>query len=236
MEEFDFALDGTWASTKGITLCRPVSFSVAVPRTQTINIPGRNGALHIDEGAFNVRTGAVDCYALSASDVAGAMATISGWLFQPDGYRKLQVSDDTGHYWYARIVNAAQIATRLAMLNPFSIEFECKPFRLVNGSETYVPVTVLTELSNPTGFNAYPLLEIIASAEGTVSNSNGSVTVNAAGTYIIDCEEMRAYTSGGDAADYLISSDAFPYLPPGTSGFTISNTITLKVAPRWHTI
>lgn len=236
MQELDFALDGVWASTKGITLCRPVSFSAAVPRTQSVNIPGRNGALHIDEGAFNVRTGAVDCFALQASNVAGKMADITGWLFQPDGYRKLQVSDDTGHYWYARIVNAGQIATRLAMLNPFSIEFECKPFRLVNGSETYIPTTGLTEFVNPTGFKAYPLLKIEATGVGTVSRGSESISISAAGTYIIDCEDMRAYDTGGNAVDYLISSDAFPYLPPGSSGFTISSGITLQVAPRWHTL
>lgn len=237
MQELDFALDGVWASTKGITLCRPVSFSAAVTKTQAINIPGRNGALHIDEGAYNVRSGTVDCYALTSSDVTDSMATIMSWLFGTEGYRKLEVSDDLNHYWQARIVNGGQIATRLAMLNPFSIEWECKPFRVVNGADTPIVVTALTELSNPTGFNAYPLLYVTASGEGTISNSNGSITILDQGTFVIDCEDMRCVTSGGDPADYMISSDAFPYLPPGTSGFTITGSITeLKVAPRYHTL
>lgn len=236
MQELDFALDGEWASDKGITLSRPVSFSAAVPRTQSINIPGRNGALHIDEGAFNVRSGTVDCYALNVSDVTGKMADIVGWLFQPDGYRKLEVSDDTGHYWYARIVNAGQIAARLSILNPFSIEFECKPFRMVNGSENSIAVDNLTILSNPTKFNAYPILYVDASAEGTISNTYGSIDILAIGSYKIDCEDMRAYR-GSEAVDYLISSEAFPYLPPGASGLSISGGITsLRVAPRWHTL
>lgn len=245
MQELDFELDGAWASNKGITLCHPVSFSAAVPRTQTITIPGRNGALHVDEGAFNVRTASVSCYALSATNVVNSMGEIMAFLFGNgfgiQDYRTLTTSDDTGHFWYARIVNAGEIAARLGMLNPFTIEWECKPFRYVVGSNTQENVASKT-FTNPTEFPSKPLIYVSSSGAGTISVTNGVQTTGtitilsgSPGGYYIDCEEMRAY-SGSTSYDQYISCDEFPFMPLSASRFEVTGGLTVTAAPRWRTL
>lgn len=245
MQELDFELDGAWASNKGITLCRPVSFSAAVPRTQAITIPGRNGALHIDEGAFNVRTASVSCYALSAANVVSSMGEIMAFLFGNgfgiQDYRKLTSSDDTGYFWYARIVNAGEIAARLGKLNPFTIEWECKPFRYVVGSDTQETVASKT-FTNPTQFPSYPLIYVNSSGGGTISvtsgaQTTGTITISSGspGGFYIDCEEMRAY-SGNTSYDQYITCDEFPWMPLGQSHFEITGGLAVTAAPRWRTL
>ena len=246
MPELDFKLDNVSASTRGIIQRSQLTVSPAVPRVQSIQIAGRSGDLHIDEGAYNNRVGTIPCYALDSTFTQGVpnakvmtkMDTVMAFLFRQSGYRKLQVSDDTDHYWYGRVANGGEISARLSLLNPFSIEFDLKPFRYLVGGETIVPnVTSLTEFENLTGFNAYPLIYVSATGQGTIENSYGSVTIlDSTSEIIIDTEDCRAYSSGGASKDYLISSDAFPYLPPGSGGFTISNTLTVRVSPRYRTL
>ena len=247
MPELDFTLDNVSASTKGIIMQNAFKFTPAVSRVQSVQIAGRSGDLHIDEGAFNNRAGVVACYALDSTytsnaptaNVTGKMDAVLAFLFGTPGYRKLQTSDDTGHYWYARVSNGGEISARLGLLNPFSIEFDCKPFRYVVGGETIVDnVTSLTEFVNPTGFNAYPLLYITATGAGAISNDGGQINIldDTHGEIIIDCEDWRAYKSSGTAVDYMIQADAFPYLRPGSDGFTITGNIIVKVSPRYRTL
>ena len=247
MPELDFTLDNISASSVGITMQSAFKFTPAVPRVTTIQIAGRSGDLHIDEGAYNNRTGSVACYALDATytsgqptaNVTGKMDAVLAYLFGTSGYRKLQPNDDTGHYWYARVSNGGDISARLGLLNPFSIEFDCKPFRYVVGGETIIDnVTSLTEFINPTGFNAYPLIYVTATGAGTISNDSGEISIldDTHGEIIIDCEDYRAYKANGTGADYAIQADAFPYLRPGSDGFSITGDITVRVSPRYRTL
>lgn len=243
----DFTLDGVSASSKGIKLCRPISFSAAVPRMQTIQIPGRSGDLHINEGAFNARTGSVDCFVIDVINGSSAkMAEVAAFLLSNTGYRKLTTPDDPEHYWIARVSNAAQIASRLGILAPFSIEFDCQPFRYTQDAETIITyVSGSTVITNTTLFDAFPLLYITATGAGAISNSNGTVNVlEATGQYelVVDCEDMRAYYDhlGGIAADHIVTGNVFPYFSAandGSWGFTITGDITqLRFAPRWRTL
>lgn len=239
----DFTFNGVSASSVGIKLCEPIVFSPAVPRVKTIQIPGRSGDLHIDEGAFNSRTGTAKCFVIDSTIGSSAkMANVAAFCFSKKGYLKLVPHDDPEHFWYARVSNGAQIASRLGILAPFSIVFDCKPFRYTADAETIINYTGGTQtLTNPTGFIAYPLLYVTATGAGSVYNQYGSVDILDAtnGEIIIDCEDHRAYYdhAGGVSADHLISGNNFPTLQAnGDSGFTFTTGITLRVAPRWRTL
>lgn len=237
MQELDFTFGGLEASAHGIKLSSPVSFSAAVPKVQKISIPGKDGYLHINEGAYNARTGIAKCFAVDISaNVTTVMADVMAFLFATDGYKQLQTSDDLDHYWYARVNNAGEISARLSILNPFTIEFECKPFRYTNDAETIIDVETGIELDNPTGFKAYPVLYVNSTGTGAIQNENGSIEVLNPGNFIIDCEDWRCTSSTGESLDYLINSDHFLYLPIGLSTLFISGDLTVRIAPRWRTL
>lgn len=239
MQELDFSLDGVWASTVGIYLCAPVTFSQAKPRVETISIAGRSGDLHISDGSYDNRTASVECFVLDATNVTLEMKAVMKFLFSDTGYRKLQVSQDTDHYWYARISNAGEIEPRLNILNKFTIEFDCKPFKMVDGSETFVTET---QFINPTGFEAYPRFKVYsASAGGTIAMVDGYITLTdsvvSSNPMYIDCEDGLAYYNGGTSANNKISCTQFPKFYVSNSAQTVSLTnVTADVAPRWRTL
>ena len=237
MEELDFALDGVWASTKGITLQKPVSFSAAVPRVKKIQIPGRNGDLHIDEGAYNNRTGTALCYALEATKVTSQMDEIMSFLFASKGYRKLEVSDDTDHYWEARVANGGDIAARLGMLNPFSISFDCKPYRRYPSGDTAIVISGNTTITNETGFPAYPLIYVVAASGGSFRIGYGEIDFSDSFTGYIDCADMRAYSALGTSLDHLIAYASYPVLNVGSNSVQLVSGITsMQIYPHWQTL
>lgn len=127
----DFTFNGKKASDYGIRLQEAISFSAAVPVVQAVHVPGRNGDLHIFDGSFENRTASAKCFVL-ADNAADAMAAVNSFLFEgfSGGYKPLIPSDDEGHYWEAIVTNAGEIQTRLSKLNPFTIEWTCKPYRI----------------------------------------------------------------------------------------------------------
>lgn len=241
MQELDFALDGVIASDIGIKLCSPIKFSPAVPRAENIIIPGKNGDLHYAEtGVFNNRKGEAECFAFDGIDVVSRMGNILAFLFEDDGtgkvYRKLTVSDDNNHYWEARVSNGGEIAARLNMLAPFTIEFDCKPFRVVKGYDSPITITSADyQITNPTGFTAYPLIYVSsASGNGFVDAGAGRITfAHQVTDIVLDCEEWRAYSGSGSSADMHITGETYPCLFPGRPHI-YSNDATFSILPRWH--
>lgn len=246
MAEYDFTLDGVSAASVGIRLQRPVMFSEAETDVQTFSVVGLNGDLHIDEGRYKNRTGTADCFALSKNinegdeeaeveleNVTLKMSGVAGFLFGSKGYRRLQTSEDPDNVWYARVEKGAGLSPRLNLLNPFTITFDCKPFKTDVNSETLISGTNFT---NPTAFDALPLIYVISSAEDGTLTANG-VTIrfvyNTTGGFYIDCETGTAYYPTGIAADDRISAKEFIRFVPGENIIS-SSGVNFQIAPRWR--
>lgn len=236
MQELDFALDSVWASSVGITLQKPLSFTKAVPKRYTFNIAGRDGNLHCDTGVYNNRTAEGLCYALNAQDVSAIMPNVMAFLFGTSGYRKLTTSYDTTHYWKALITNGGEIAPRLNLLNPFAIEFEVMPYKIVASSDELVNNQTFV---NPTGFISYPLIQVVsAAANDTLTCNNRVITfTDTISNLYIDCEAGACYGSGGTLYNEKISCTDFPIFTTGSNTITMSSlSDVIKVAPRWRTL
>lgn len=245
MLDSDFYLDGVSAKSKGIFCGAPISFSAAVPKTKAVQIPGRSGDLMLDEGGFYNREGSTTAYVLPKAlgqniTAVEAMSAAAGFLFaEYRGYRRLITAEDSGHYWLAQVKNAAEIAPRLNLLNPFSITFDCQPYRYLTGYDSKVTVAASGDVvNNPTLYNAYPILYITGSTGGYISFPNGGITiVDTISTEIaIDCEAGRAYDPiTGANRNYLISSTEFPFFNAGNNAITFSNAV-VKYIPRFREI
>lgn len=241
MLDTDFYLDGVSARSKGIYCGSPVSFSAAVPRISPIQIAGRSGDLLQDDGGYYNISAKVDCFTMATRTGSTAMTDmkeVAGFLFSTRGYRRLTTYEDPDHYWLAYIKNAAEIAPRLNFLNPFNIEWECKPYAYLTGHDEKISVPASEDITveNPTAFEAYPLFYITGDEGATIGTGNGYIQLTSAVTNMIyDAETERAYTGAGSSYNSTISANGVPYFSVGTNALRVEGA-TVQYIPRWREI
>lgn len=230
-----FWLDGMCCADYGINLQGPVGFDSPTLKTTSISIPGRNGDLHIDEGAFNNLTGRANCFALQEG-VEQALFSAAKWLLLHSGYRRLETSEEPDYYRLACVTNGPEIAIRMRLLAPFSINFDCQPQRFFKSGERAITLQTQDTLYN-IGFPALPLIKINGSGGGNLYIGNYKVQILELTDYIVlDSETQNAYRETQNKNN-AISTDNFPILQSGENMISWDGQInSIEITPRWWTI
>lgn len=247
-----FYIDGVDARNFGIYLQKPIEFSEAIPIVDRQSIPGRNGDLIFETGAYENRTATASCFCLQ-KDVEKAISAVGRFLMSKHGYRRLETSDDPDHFWLARIENSPAISQRMRMLAPFDITFDCKPQRFLKSGEEkmvfeYSNMFERIKIYNQFGFPARPLIHAHWSEPGAMINLK---FVDHSGYYVqekslyaknitendlyIDCDIHDAYNEAGNQ-NKNIELYEFPVLAPGLTEFSVISFDTLEYVeftPRW---
>lgn len=239
MPKETFYIDGIDASTYGIILQRPISFSDPVPIVVSHNVPGRNGNLIYETGAFKNRIGKASCFCLG-DDVEMQIRAVNNFLFSSRGYRRLETSDDPYHFWLARVSSGAMLEQRLRKLAPFEITFDCKPQRFLKSGEVVVNSWRSSEeenyIYNPTGFDAKPTIKAYGPMEGgLIRIGDYKVYVSEECTnspIVLDCDSQNAYGANTNLNKY-INAPEFPILVPGRNEINVEGFSTLEIIPRW---
>jgi len=153
-------INGTTLS--GIYVDAAVSFNKPAKRVTRQNIPGRNGALIIDEGTFdNVL---ISYPVFEKNTFPAEFDAIVNWLASLEGYQRIECSNDPGHFRLGRfVVPEAPTAKRLNKDGYYTLTFDCKPQRwLTSGEEdTEITANPSTEYTgNVATFTANALDEI----------------------------------------------------------------------------
>ena len=157
-----FTFDGESSADYGVYITGEGVFNAPERAVEMVDIPGRNGSYALDQGRFgNIEVtytaGMVDD---SETDFADRLADVRNWLCSKKGYVRLE--DDYNPDEYRMAVYSSGISVEHADLRTgeFEISFDCKPQRWLTSGETAVSVTSGNTLTNPTRFDAEPLLEV----------------------------------------------------------------------------
>lgn len=182
MHKETFYIDGVDARSVGISLQRPVEFSEPVPVVKTEQIPGRNGNIVFDEGNYENRIATASCFALDTENVIPRIREINKFLFSGGSrYRRLETSDEPDYFWMARVENGARTEQRMRRLAPFDISFDCKPQKFAKSGESSISVQNGSVVYNAYGFDALPLVKIVASTTTLTSHITiGNATISIA--------------------------------------------------------
>ena len=172
------------------------AYNAPARKGEMITIPGRNGTLFMDEDAFeNIEVtypafiGETDetTFSTILRNYRSALSSKKTYCrlsdtYHPDEFRLgvFHAGVETDPKQYTRAGN-------------FSITFDCKPQRfLVSGEESFVYNTPSGTITNPTPFDALPLIKI--TGNGTITIGDYQVYVsNNPGTFWLDSELMEAY-------------------------------------------
>lgn len=233
-----FTLDGIDSRDFGIYINGQGVFDSPARSIDFIQVPGRNGDLiglstRLQNGTLTYND------AFIFSDFKNKIAAFRAFALLQPGYRRLI---DTYHPDEYRLVTYAGPLS----VNPtdrkdagrFSIVFNCMPQRFLLSGETEFIFTQTGSITNPTQFDAQPLIRVYGHGILGLSGINIIISQHNYLYMDIDCATGRAYY-GATPLDSKVelSSIDYPVLRPGSNGVVLGNGITnVIIIPRWWTV
>ena len=173
-----FTFGGKNSRAYGVYITGEGVFNAPERNVEMIEIPGRNGAFALDKGNFNniEVTYPAGLFADTESDFADAVSDFRNFLCSQNGYVRLEDDYNTGEYRLAIYKSGLEVSHDMLTNGEFDIVFECKPQRFLTSGETAVAVASGGTLTNPTLFDAKPLLEV--EGFGTINIGDGEITIH----------------------------------------------------------
>jgi len=209
-----------------------LSYNRPIKNVEMVSIPGRSGDLVIDYGTFQNVMITFPCYMRGSFDTN--FATLVNILGAMKGYQKIECSNDTTHFRLGvPVIPQAPTVKRIGKDGYFDLSFNCKPQRFLNSGETETTYSANATISNPTNFDAKPLIRITGTGNCTLNGV--TITVTGSYSYVdIDCESMECYY-GTSSANALVSfsGNDFPVLSPGNNSLTKGTVTSIKIKPRY---
>ena len=157
-----FIFDGENSRDYGVYITDVEVFGAPKRKVQMISIPGRNGDYALDEGSFENITVKYECAlgADSESDFNDGISDFRNWLASKVGYKTLSDEINTGEFRKAVFLDGMEVPTLNKKSGTFDVVFDCKPQRFLDSGETPVTLTSGDTITNPTLFDASPLLQV----------------------------------------------------------------------------
>ena len=200
--------DGIKTSDYGVFISGEGTFNAPERRGEFVNIPGRNGAIFLDEGGFeNIE---VNYPAFIGSIYDGVFNTrlqnLRMELKSRVSYVRLA---DTYHPDEFRLaLYRAGLEVEPHTLNrsgDFTMIFDAKPQRFLTAGEIPQVFNANGTITNPTLFDSKPLIKITGDGSVSIAPYRFTVSDNP-GTIYIDCEIGEAYLPMGVEYDWTDES------------------------------
>ena len=135
----------------------------AARRGELIPIPGRNGVIVREDGAFDTYTQQYQVWFRNTMgrDTYQKARDVAEWLLSASGFCRLEDTYEPEHFRMARFVGPLSVETVLRNHGRVTLEFDVQPQRYLKSGET--PLTfsggTTSTVTNPTQFEARPLLK-----------------------------------------------------------------------------
>lgn len=159
----EFTFGGASTSDYGLVVEGPGNYSAPTRAVEVINIPGRDGAFVLDKGYYENVPAEFNVVAKGAtqSDFKDIISAFRNAIVSQKGYVRLEELYQPGEYRMARYAGGLDEEPAFHGNGAiFKVKFDCKPQRYLTDGETAVSVEDGDTLTNPTLFEAQPLLMV----------------------------------------------------------------------------
>lgn len=234
-----FTFGNITSSTYGIYVSGEGLFNAPVRSAEVISIPGRNGAYILDEGKFENITVTYRVFnqEKDLSNFRTKLANLRNALCSQIGYQRLTDTFHPNEYRMAAFIDGVEVKpVEYNTASEFEIKFECKPQRFLTSGETATTVANNGTLTNPTNFEAEPLLAV--KGYGDINFNGYTVTLQnvvLGDITLIDSQVMRRmpYTYTIDT-NMVNSSDTVNINTGLIIGYKVSRSDGTKVSKFGH--
>ena len=240
-----FTFDDITSTNYGVYITGEAVYNAPVRAVEMVTVPGRNGAIAIDQGYFeNIEVNyPAGVFAANQSGFASKVASLRNALCSKYTYKRLTDTYNQNEFRMGLYKAGLEVgAVAYHQAGEFVITFDCKPQRWLTSGETPQTFTASGSISNPTLFEARPLLEV--KGHGALTLGTDVLTILNGGSganqvLYIDCEAQEVWELVGGAKvsrnDYIqYSTGDFPVLSAGANAVGLGTGISkVVITPRW---
>ena len=250
-----FVFDGVKSSDYGVWIHGGGTYNAPRRQYTEIIVPGRNGALTIDKGAYEEMNHPYFAFIPRGFD--DNIAAFRNEMMSRFGRKRLYDSYHQDEFYSAKFMDGLDVNVAPgAAGGDFELVFRRDPRRFLYSGEEWNEYEDGDSLHNPTLFGAKPC--IVVEGYGTLTVGHNVIEINEHiyPYIVIDSEIMDCYAAsdlpldnsavvGTDVlksgnylgnANMIVSFTAgdFPVFPAGSTGVEFDNTITgVWICPRW---
>lgn len=232
MSYIDIEYNKMLGSNLGIYATRYPAIPAAAERIEEIDIPGRNGKLHVRRKCFEETVIPVEFNYIGKEELWNEKwRKAKEWLSEMNS--ELSFGDDPEFFYRISRVAIGTNERTSRRTGRFNASFVVKDGLMYYRSGNR-PIDYTKLLSNP-GIFSQPIYLITGEGTCTLTVNGKSITADVAQNLTIDTERMIAYREDGTLQNTAISGNYEDlYLQEGENTITITNGFECKVIPRWR--
>lgn len=222
-----FKINDKASSDFGVYVYNSNLFDSASEDVENVEVPGRNGALHISNNRFSSFNAKLDCYIDDLSNWSG----FKNYLLSLQDTFKLTESYFSDVYRVARLQTFLSLSTFNPNKVTFSLTFNCRPEIYLTSGDNEQSITTGQTLTNPTAYDSKPIITVVGSGSLTI-NSNTITVATTQSAITIDCERMDCYNDSVNCNNDVTLSE-FPTLKSGGNTITYTGFTSVKIKGKW---
>lgn len=231
--------NGVSSEELGIVVEHPPNYEIAKRRYETIQVPGRNGDIIIDNNCFDNVDRTYDiAIGQEGGDFTVFASRMADWLSAGSGYCRLEDTYEPDYYKMAVMSDPGEVINILQQAGRTTVTFNRRPERFLKMGERFVEVYNGSILTNPTKYTAKPIIEVSGKGSGSITVGRRTIEIeNIVNSITIDSELQEAYSDGVNQNGNIIAPDGLPILEAGENVISYSGGIAnVTISPRWWTI
>ena len=224
-----FRFNGIDSRQMGVRVTKMPETVRAERRVETVEVAGRNGSLHVDEGTYSSYDRTMECALINRRK----LDEVAAWLV---GRGKMTFSTEPDKVYDVVISNKVSIAQMMRVFQKFQITMDTQPFKYsVNSFGETLELAQPQTVRNKGTVYAQPKITVYGSGDITL-NINGAAFMLSGvdGPTTIDSESMEVY-QGAESRNGTFSGIGFPRLEVGENAVSwTGNVEKIVIEPGWR--
>lgn len=191
-----FIFDGENSRDYGVYVTDVEVFGAPVRNVEIVTIPGRNGAFALDKGSYENIEVKYKCVmgCKTPADFNAGISAFRNMLASRIGYKRLEDEINTDEYRMALYKGGMSVPTMNKETATFDVVFDCKPQRYMKSGETEITISNGSTLTNPTLYDARPLISCTVSDAGYINVGSQPITFTPAPLGILTIVESATWS------------------------------------------
>ncbi len=208
------------------------AFDSAKRSIDTIDIPGRNGTLTLDNTQkFENQTVKYEIYI--DEDMQRNSSAMMNYLHSLKGYKRLEDTIQLDIFRKAICTDSIAVDHKNKTKATVTLSFDCLPEKWLKSGEQTTTFTSNGIIANPTLYESKPLIRVYGVGKVEIGAETITVAKGATSYIDIDCDIQDCY-EGSTNRNSLVTLTDFPTLKSGDNGIKLGTGITkVEITPRW---